>query len=80
MPGFEIAISTMRRKEEARFLLAPAYYLGERGCGLRVPPNSTGMICLAGFLNHKLTVYFSFFISIITEISIGYFVIINDTM
>ena len=39
--GMNVAIASMRRGELSRFLVAPNYAFGVRGCPPRVPPNST---------------------------------------
>ena len=39
--GINVAIASMRRGELSRFLVAPNYAFGVRGCPPRVPPNST---------------------------------------
>ncbi|ELT98785.1 hypothetical protein CAPTEDRAFT_220934 [Capitella teleta] len=38
-PGFEIAVASMRKREEARFLVQPRYFLGTVGCPPRIPGN-----------------------------------------
>jgi FKBP-type peptidyl-prolyl cis-trans isomerase len=40
--GFEVAIKSMKKKEEARFLIKPEYFLGKAGCPPRIPGGETG--------------------------------------
>ena len=42
LPGFKIALASMRAKESADFLIEPQYAFGELGCEPRIPKNSTG--------------------------------------
>lgn len=41
LPGFNIAVASMHKKEQARFLIAPQYGMGERGCPPRIPGGAT---------------------------------------
>ena len=42
IPGWEIAVKSMRRNERSQFLISPEYAFGEMGCPPRIPPNATG--------------------------------------
>ena len=41
LPGYEIAIRSMRKGEVSRFLIKPEYMFGKMGCPPRVPGNAT---------------------------------------
>jgi FK506-binding protein 6 len=41
IPGWEIAVKSMRRNERSQFLISPEYAFGEMGCPPRIPPNAT---------------------------------------
>ena len=45
LPGWYIGVSTMRRGEKSKFLLAPEYAFKDLGSPPRVPPSATGL-CL----------------------------------
>lgn len=40
LPGLEIAIKSMKKKEHSEFLISSAYGFGEFGCPPRIPPKS----------------------------------------
>lgn len=39
--GFELALESMKKKEEAKFLISPDYAYGKLGIPPRIPPNAT---------------------------------------
>lgn len=41
IPGLNVAIKTMRKRETARFLIRPQYAYGKLGCPPRIPGNET---------------------------------------
>lgn len=41
IPGLNVAIKTMRKRETARFLIRPEYAYGKLGCPPRIPGNET---------------------------------------
>ena len=41
IPGWEVAVKSMRRNERSQFLIAPDYAFGPMGCPPRIPPNAT---------------------------------------
>lgn len=41
IPGWEVAVKSMRRNERSQFLIAPEYAFGPMGCPPRIPPNAT---------------------------------------
>ncbi|XP_039261187.1 inactive peptidyl-prolyl cis-trans isomerase FKBP6-like [Styela clava] len=41
IPGLDLGIASMRKKEKSRFLVCPEYAYGEMGCPPRIPSNAT---------------------------------------
>ena len=41
IPGWEVAVKSMRRNERSQFLISPDYAFGKIGCPPRIPPNAT---------------------------------------
>ena len=42
LPGWDVAVATMKKGELARLLIKSAYAYGEFGCPPRIPPKATG--------------------------------------
>ena len=40
IPGLDISVSTMKKKELSRFIIQPSYAFGHMGCGPRIPGKS----------------------------------------
>jgi FK506-binding protein 6 len=40
LPGMELAVKSMEKKEESWFLIEPEYAFGDMGCPPRVPPKA----------------------------------------
>ena len=40
LPGLDLAVGSMKRKEHAEFIIAPHFAFGEHGCPPRIPPNA----------------------------------------
>ena len=40
LPGMELAVKSMKKKEQADFLIQPNYAFGEMGCPPRIPANA----------------------------------------
>ena len=43
IPGWEVAVLSMRRNERSQYLISPEYAFGQMGCPPRIPPNATSM-------------------------------------
>ena len=56
LPGFDVALATMRKGEISRFIFSPDYAYREMGCPPRIPPNASGKqfkVANAGMLEGK---------------------------
>jgi FKBP-type peptidyl-prolyl cis-trans isomerase len=61
LPGFDIAVGTMKKNELARFFMEPEYYMGAQGCPPRIPPNAQSIyvIELLNFCERGSCEYYS---------------------
>ena len=60
-PGFEIAVSSMRKGEKSQFLVQPEYAFGKMGVPPRIPPGQLTIFIIlhtiAFLLNYPCTKY-----------------------